>query len=98
MIGSMFVKSRPVLVRSALAQTMAMLVFVGSSPTVRADLSVMWSVSAPEQELMSWNGANLAKLKSISSQEKDPASGKLTHYKGVLLSQVLEKAMANLAV
>lgn len=64
--------------------------------SARADLSVSWSVTGPEQELKTWNQAAFGKLKSVSSQEKSPTTGKLTHYKGVLLSQVLEQAMESL--
>ena len=53
-------------------------------------------MTGPEQELKTWNQAAFGKLKSVSSQEKSPTSGKLTRYKGVLLSQVLEQAMESL--
>ena len=96
----MFLKSR--LVLSCLA-TFAGLGFF-APPVAMAEgsggarLSVIWSGSGPEQELKAWEFSDLSKLKQTSSQEKDPASGKLTRYKGVLLSQVLETAMDSLSV
>lgn len=61
-------------------------------------LSVIWAAAGPEQVLKTWEFPDLSKLKQTSSHEKDPASGKLTRYKGVLLSQVLEAAMNSLSV
>jgi mono/diheme cytochrome c family protein len=52
-----------------------------------------WTASSPAQELKHFESNDFSKFKSVSSQEKDPATGKLTPYKGVLLSQLIEKAM-----
>lgn len=67
------------------------------SEAARADLSVSWNASGPVEELKNWDSAGFAGLKAVSSQEKDPVSGRLTRYKGVLLSQLLDKTMASLS-
>lgn len=85
----MFLKSRLVLV--GVAALIAASIPVAQ---VRADLSVALTVSGPEQVLKSWSSAELSKFKTThSSQEKDPLSGKVTSFKGVLLSQLVEQTM-----
>jgi hypothetical protein len=98
----MSVKSRLVLGCLALALTGSYLLPVtrvrAAAASAPGKVSVIWGASAPESELKSWDFQALGKLKAASAQEKDPASGKLTHYKGVLLSQVLDQAMESLSV
>ncbi|MGK5082171.1 hypothetical protein WDW37_02615 [Bdellovibrionota bacterium FG-1] len=71
---------------------------VFAAETRAETFKVMWNATGPEQELISWNSEGLGKLKSVSTHEKDPLTGKLTQYKGVLLSKILEKSMNGLTV
>jgi mono/diheme cytochrome c family protein len=48
------------------------------------------------RELKSWSLPEFKTLKQVSSREKDPRSGAELKWQGVLLSTVLEKAMAEL--
>jgi mono/diheme cytochrome c family protein len=91
----MFLKSR--LVLGCLALSVGLGGLCPSLAGAASGLNVIWNVSAPEQELKTWDLGNLGKLKQVSTQEKDPVTGKLTHYKGVLLSHLLEQAMENLS-
>ncbi len=61
-------------------------------------MSVVWNVAGSPQTLKNWDSQALEGLKHASSHEKNPATGKVTQYKGVLLSQLLEKTMASLPV
>ena len=54
-------------------------------------------VSTVRHELKRWDIADLSKFKQVSTQEKDPVTGKLANYKGVLLSHVLEQAMESVS-
>jgi mono/diheme cytochrome c family protein len=78
----------------------ALLLGVGAiASQARADLTIALSVSGPEQVLKTWDAAALANLKtSASSQEKDPLTGKLTTFKGLLLSHLVEQSMAGVAL
>jgi hypothetical protein len=75
--------------------TFAMLAFAAVSPAnARADLSIVLSLSGPEETLKAWDSSALQTLKTTaSSHEKDPLTGKLTPFKGLLLSQAIEQAM-----
>ncbi len=59
-------------------------------------LGIVWSASKLTQELKSWQISDLAQLKSTTSNEKDPVTGKIQRYKGVLLSTLLDQAMESL--
>ncbi|MGK5088053.1 cytochrome c [Bdellovibrionota bacterium FG-2] len=56
-------------------------------------LSVQWLGGGASQLLKGWTLPELFKLKRAASKEKDPATGKLVRYEGVLLSLVVEKAL-----
>src|SRR4051794_30966539 len=59
-------------------------------------LKVYWGSAGSTQELKSWTLDELQQLKKVSSREKDPSTGKILKWDGVLLSQLLEKGMEGL--
>jgi hypothetical protein len=71
---------------------------VGATSPVAPVLSVVWSAAGSEQALKSWDSIGISKLKTVQSHEKDPATGKLTAYRGARLDDVIEQAMAELPV
>jgi hypothetical protein len=89
---SIFLKSCPVFWGVAL-----LVLGVWGTEAAQADVTVSMSVSGPEQMLKTWDPSGLGNLKAASSLEKDPVSGRMTRYKGVLLSQLLEKTVAGLS-
>ena len=64
-------------------------------------LSVTWSLQGSDtlsqsKELRSWTLGDLESLKKTGSREKDPHSGKMVKWEGVLLSHLIEKTLAHL--
>ena len=66
-----------------------------------AALSVIWSVSTEVKTelkvLKSWSLSDLHQFKSTASYEKDPQTGKVTAWKGVLLSKIVEDVISPLS-
>jgi hypothetical protein len=60
-------------------------------------LNATLSQAGVEQPLKSWSFDELSRLKTASSRERDPESGKLVNWKGVLLSSVVDAALGGLA-
>jgi hypothetical protein len=61
-------------------------------------LTATWLGSSPRSELQSWSWDQLQKMKKTASREKDPRTGKLIKWEGVLLSSVVDKALEGLPV
>jgi hypothetical protein len=61
-------------------------------------LSVVSNHSGTEQELRAWTYLELGRLKGAQRKEKDPATGKIYQWKGILLSEVVEQALAAIPV
>ncbi len=59
-------------------------------------LKVDLSISGLNQEIKSWTLSDLLKFKKTTSKEKDPQSGKIQKWDGVLLSHLIEKGMEEL--
>jgi len=59
-------------------------------------LSTVWNVSGTEQVLKAWSLPEVGRLKRASSREKDPMTGELVHWEGVLLSEVVERSLSEL--
>ena len=71
-------------------------VIVGAAE-LKADSSrlvTVWDSQAGEQDL---GGPDLSHLVRISSHEKDPPSGKVKHWRGVLLSDWVDRALDQLS-
>ncbi len=63
----------------------------GAAPS--SHLSIQWLGGGASQVLRDWSFPELFRLKRAASSERDPETGKLVRYEGVLLSQVVEKAL-----
>jgi hypothetical protein len=59
-------------------------------------LVAVWNEAGLKQDLKSWDLSDLAKFKKIESRERDPLSGKVVQWKGILLSHFIEKALSGL--
>jgi hypothetical protein len=62
-------------------------------------LVVAWTPAGQNQDLKTWSVHELSdgtQFKHFVSQEKDPVTGKMTRWQGVLLSQVIEKVLNHL--
>ena len=59
-------------------------------------LQVNWSMPGQAKVLKAWSVSDLKKFKKYSSREKDPQSGKLLKSEGILLSQLLDRALEEL--
>ena len=59
-------------------------------------LVAVWTGAGQNQELKSWTLNELFQFKKAESRERDPISGKLVKWKGVLLSLLLEKVLGDL--
>jgi hypothetical protein len=59
-------------------------------------LKVVWSAAGINQDLKDWAISDLQRLKRVSSREKDPTTGKIVQWDGILLSQFIEKVLADL--
>lgn len=60
-------------------------------------LTAVWSISPKSQILKSWSMKALSHLKNLNSQERDPATGRLNAWKGVLLSSLIEDVLHTLS-
>ncbi len=60
-------------------------------------LVAVWTEAGLNQDLKSWTLSELSKFKKMESREKDPVSGKLVKWKGVLLSNVIEGVLGDLS-
>jgi hypothetical protein len=71
---------------------------VYSAPPLNEEFRLVatWAESGKNQELDSWTLSALNQLKKTESREKDPISGKLLKWKGVLLSKLIEKSLDHL--
>jgi hypothetical protein len=66
-----------------------------------ASLVAAWAPPGLTQDLKTWTLKDLrdtAQFKRHASQERDPLTGKLTRWEGVLLSQLVEKVLNDLPV
>jgi hypothetical protein len=61
-------------------------------------LTTSWVGAGRTQELKSWELSDLSKLKRVASREKDPLTGKMIKWEGVLVSTVLDKVFEGLSV
>jgi hypothetical protein len=61
-------------------------------------LVMTWNSSAGQQDLKSWSMSDLGQFKKISSRERDPLNGKVIKWDGVLLSQLVDKAIESLPI
>jgi mono/diheme cytochrome c family protein len=64
-----------------------------SEPVV---LKAAWQTSGAVHSLKSWTLKEFSQLKTSSTAEKDPTSGQLVRWKGVLVSKWIEKELADL--
>ncbi len=72
---------------------------VGQQPTWAAETSVFEVKMGGEAQLLrTWGLRDLHELKSSHSKEIDPATRQLTPFRGVLLSQLLDRSMDSLSV
>lgn len=56
-------------------------------------LTATWEQGGIREEIKAWSLNDLSGLKKVSTQERDPMTGKLSQWNGVLLSQVVDHAM-----
>ncbi len=56
-----------------------------------------WRHAGQAQVLKTWNGDEIRAFKQTASRERDPGSGELTQWRGVLLSSLLESALSTLS-
>lgn len=59
-------------------------------------LDVVWGGQGGERPLKSFSSEELSHLKTRSSREKDLASGKVANWRGVLISDVIDKSLDQL--
>lgn len=78
------------------AMTVAVPALGGASEPFR--LTSSWVGVGSNQELRSWELSELSKLKRVVTHEKDPVSGKIVKWEGVLVSTVLDKILEGLTV
>jgi hypothetical protein len=57
-------------------------------------LSVVWTATQPVVPVKNFTPEELNKLKMMTTTEQDPVSGKKTKFSGILLSDVIDKALA----
>lgn len=63
-----------------------------------AVLEIVYNQNGKTASIKAFTLADLRRLNAVSRQEKDPADQKVSHWKGVLLSEVIEEAMKGLTV
>jgi hypothetical protein len=56
-------------------------------------LSVVWTATLPTSEIQSFTPEELGKMKKTTTFELDPATGKKARFDGVLLSDVIDRAL-----
>jgi hypothetical protein len=62
-----------------------------------SQLKVLWNGAGTREVLKTWSPAELsAQFKRTTSREKDPETGKLVSWQGILLSQLVDKALEQL--
>lgn len=61
-------------------------------------LKASWNAQGTHRELKSWSLADLSHLHKWSSREKDPVSGKVIKWEGVLMSQIVDQLLKHLPV
>lgn len=64
-----------------------------SSPIPESGLSVVWTATQPSTVLKVLSREELKKLKKSGSSETDPTDGKKEHFEGLLLSDLIDKAL-----
>jgi len=67
-------------------------------PQGASALNVIWSDAGQQRVLKTWSLEQLHGYKMTSHHEKDPESGHILSWKGVVLSRLLEEAAASLTV
>ncbi|MGZ3699385.1 MAG: hypothetical protein ACXWP5_14730, partial [Bdellovibrionota bacterium] len=67
-----------------------------SSSAYGGSVSAIWKSATEEKTLQAWNLDQLATLKTLSSMEKDPETGKVIRWKGAMLSDLIDKSIAAL--
>ncbi len=61
-------------------------------------LSVIWNGSGSVQELKSWGFSELQKWRHRTSRERDPVTGRMVKWEGILLSQLIDQGLVNMPV
>lgn len=59
-------------------------------------LKTLWTAAATPLSLKAWTIGELSKLSVRSTEEREPETGKLEKWKGVVISKFIEKALADL--
>ncbi|MEO5970427.1 MAG: hypothetical protein ABIQ95_10915 [Bdellovibrionia bacterium] len=72
-------------------------VSAANEPTGPFRLVAVWAEAGLNQDLKSWTLSELSKFKKTESRERDPNSGKLVKWKGVLLSHLIDKVLVDLS-
>lgn len=60
-------------------------------------LTATWSGTGRNQQLKTWELSELSRFKKVVSHEKDPLTGKIAKWEGVLVSTVLDKVLEGLS-
>ncbi|MBI2711300.1 MAG: hypothetical protein HYX41_00350 [Bdellovibrio sp.] len=63
-----------------------------------SSIATFWKSTGHVQESKTWDLSEIEKLKRASSREKDPRSGKMIKWEGVLFSTFLDKVLDGLSV
>lgn len=56
-------------------------------------LSVAWTATLPTSEIQSFTTEQLGKMKKTTTTELDPTTGKKARFEGVLLSEIIDRAL-----
>jgi hypothetical protein len=74
------------------------LLFAGPSTVNGSDykITAVLNAAGVQQELKSWTVRELSGLKQVSSKEKEPRSGKIAPFRGVVLSVLIDDALRSL--
>jgi hypothetical protein len=56
----------------------------------------VWTSQGQHQTLLNWDPSNFQKLKWITASEKEPATGKMLKWSGVVVSQLLDMVLEEL--
>lgn len=70
--------------------------FTGVQAAEKVVLKVVWNASSADRLLKTRTLEDLSGMSMVSSRERDPASGQMVEWKGVLISKWIEKELAEL--
>ncbi|MEK6580644.1 MAG: hypothetical protein AABZ55_15580, partial [Bdellovibrionota bacterium] len=59
-------------------------------------LQAVWTASAPMRPLRAWSRDDLTRFKPVFAKERDPFTGQIVRWKGVLVSDIIDKALESL--